>query len=1156
METGSIGMLGLLGIALATACAADELEAPPAPFETRPRPFDGETVGANPPAFLWIPAEPTAQHVVEYSRDPTFAPEATHSVSSPWLIHVPQAPLQPGKWYWRWRPAEAGGEPSPSSSARAFTVPDDVPVVPFPDVATAVSRLGTRRPRVLVSADRLPAVRRWAAETQADLLASIRADAERALTNELLPEPEFLPAAGDPNRGPFYQKTFRTTRPVFARMARLAEGYLLSGDETMGQAARRLLMNFVSWDPDGSTSVGHNDEPATEFVRICPRVYDWIYSVLTEEERAKCRSVFETRMTQLYARWEKRPFERFPYESHNMGYYLPDLTEACIAMAGELPVEEMLRHCLLQLWSPYYPPYGGDDGGWQEGPGYWQWTMAVVARLYYLVEQATGARISQRTSVRYAAAFKLYANPPYAKMQPFGDGQAGAAGGGHTMYRLAVLYQDPYALWYARQKNVSPAGLEALIWDVSGLEPRPPIDLPQGCCFSSVGEACLHTALWSATDNVQLLVRSCPFGGISHAYADQNTFALDAYGEPLIVASGYYPYYGSPHHVQWTRTTAASNSVLVNNQGQARNWDARGDISAFVGTPGADYVVGDATKAYPGLLKQYFREVLFVRPLQTGGPALIAIHDELEAEEPSTFQWLLHALQEMQVDGGAQTVHIQRGDARCQVQFLMPIALELTQTDQFTVPPETGDANQWHLTASTADKAAAQQSLIVLVPHRADEESSLPEIRLLGGSNCVATVATRGTAEHVLLFRTGADAAVVPELGLETDGQAMALSRRNGNVSGFFAVNATRLTLGGRALLESTAEADIGVLGFDGDSLVSARSIDGATCHVACSREPAEVEWVHGQPAGTAYDPDARRLAIHATREPSVARLTFGGEATWPQSDAPEFALGDTPLADVTATVFPLIRRVRYGAQHSSGGGHHELVVRAHALSERSTSLTVAAGADEWRLPPTAGGGWQDLRTPPIPLPASGGIALTVDGSLGGACEVQSVRARRVYGRNLVPNPSFTETEADGSPRLWTPGTITNGALCAIETASPGRTDADCLKITCTRAGGEFGANLHWVGVAPAAYDRQFRLGVWVRNGADSEVGVQVTDRTWKFHQTTERISGCEEWTESASTFTLPTGEDLTHLRLHMRAATEDVIMYADDVTLVELPPE
>ena len=107
------------------------------------------------------------------------------------------------------------------------------------------------------------------------------------------------------------------------------------------------------------------------------------------------------------------------------------------------------------------------------------------------------------------------------------------------MYRLAALYENPHALWYAGHDNVHPSGLEARMWDVAGVEARAPIDLPQGKCFFSVGEACMHTAIWSESENVQLLLRSCPFGGISHAYADQNTFALDAYGEPLIIASGY-----------------------------------------------------------------------------------------------------------------------------------------------------------------------------------------------------------------------------------------------------------------------------------------------------------------------------------------------------------------------------------------------------------------------------------------------------------------------------------------------------------------------------------------------------------------------------------------------------------------------------------------
>ena len=1068
-------------VVLLASCgmAFGQIEAPEAPFQTRPWPADGETLNANPPAFVWLPAGETDEHVLQYSRDAGFPAAATTSARTPWLIHVPTETLEAGEWYWRWQPAGAD-EWSP---VRRFTIAANAVDVPFPDVSAAAARLGAARPRVIVTADELDEVRAWAEATQQPFLDQVRRDAERALEEDLLPEPEFLPPRGDPEWGPVYVGIFRTTRPVFGRMSRLAEGYLLSGDETMGRAAARLLMNFLSWDPEGSTSLGHNDEPATEFVRYCPRVYDWVHPLLTDDERRTCREVMATRMAEMYARWERRPFERYPYESHNMGYYLPDLTEACIAMAGEMDVEEMLRYCMLQLWSPYYPPYGGDDGGWQEGPPYWGWVADVFARLCVMVEKATGAQVAQRSSLRNQAYFKLYANPPYAKMSPFGDGQSGPSGGGTTMFRLASLYRNPYALWFARQKNVSPSGLEAWMWDVSDLEPREPIDLPQGRCFPSVGEAAMHTALWSEAENVQLLFRSCPFGGISHAYADQNTFSLDAFGEPLVIASGYYPYYGSPHHVEWSRKTAASNSVLVNGQGQERTWDAKGEVTTFETSPNADYVVGDATLAYPGLLNRFLRKMLFVRPLQTGGPTIIAIHDDLEAEEPSTFQWLLHSLQEMEVGGGEQRVLISRGDVRCRADFLLPKGLELTQTDQFTVPPETGNPNQWHLTASAEEKSASGQSLIVLVPYRNGE--GIPEVETVEGNNCVAARLAGAGAEHVLLFRTGDGEASVESLGIGTDAEAAAVTLVDGEVRASFAAGGNYLSVGGTRLAMPT---------------------DGAVLSEQMASESVE-------------------LAVD------------GGESV-----------------SLPAEAFPLVRRVRYSGDVAASG-HHEVTVRAKATNG-PVGLTLAAGGTETRWALEPGAEWQELTAQLVELASGGRMSLTVDGSLGGTCEVEGLRARRVYGRDLLVNGGYEEADANGKPRSWQAGSITNGATCEAESVDGGRDGGACLKITCTKAGGDFGVSARWPGVAPVDHDRRFRFGLWVKNGPDSDVGIQVTDQTWHFFKNTERLTGCAEWTESVAEFVLPAGEDLTNVRLHMRAETEGAVMYADDAHLIELAPE
>ena len=59
-----------------------------------------------------------------------------------------------------------------------------------------------------------------------------------------------------------------------------------------------------------------------------------------------------------------------------------------------------------------------------------------------------------------------------------------------------------------------------------------------------------------------LQFKSSRFGSFNHSHADQNSFILSAFGRPLLIDSGYYPWYGSPHDVGWTRQTIAHNALL------------------------------------------------------------------------------------------------------------------------------------------------------------------------------------------------------------------------------------------------------------------------------------------------------------------------------------------------------------------------------------------------------------------------------------------------------------------------------------------------------------------------------------------------------------------------------------------------------------------
>jgi hypothetical protein len=744
--------------AVLSAAQMADLDRKPGAREVSCAPADGNKVISNPSAFVWLPVAGVKRYVLQMSRARGFPAGATIQRECDICIEVPRQTLEAGQWFWRYGVVTGSNAAPVFSRVRAFEVPANVARVPFPDVRDVVRRLSAMRPRLVLrpgDAEKFRAQARgemsWAAEP-------VLKSAKAAVGRPLMPEPAHLPQRGDPNRGVAINAAYLQFRRVTDRMDVCAEAYLLSGEQRFGEEARRLLMHLIGWDPDGSTSFASYDGFATHIVRACSRTFDYIHPLLTDAERAKCREVLAVRMAQLYRGLREIPFECSPFRSHTMGFYVPDLTEACIAMAGELPVEEMLEYCLLQFWSPYYPPFGGEDGGWTDGPYYWGWYWNVYARLCAMIERATGAAVGERPLTRNAWQYKLYGNPPYSKMSPFGDGQSFPADRPQTMFVLGAWLRNPYALWYAEQFKFRPGGLMAFLFQPGDLKPRAPDDLPQARCFRDAGLVAMHSALADGARNVQVLLRSCPLGSISHGYADQNAFVLHAFGEPLAIASGYYDMGNSPHQRAWARLTKAANCITVDGEGQpVQDAGARGRIAAFASNDYAHYAMGDARAAYAGRLERFDRHIVYLRP-RDGDEAMVVIADELAAAKPARFQWWLHALEKMQVDDARATATIQRGAARLRVLFLAPAKLRLEQTGKFPVAPNEAVKgktypNQWHLTAHADEPATRRQFLTVLLPFREGGEASLPSVRLLECRNCRAIELRTARARHVVMLR-------------------------------------------------------------------------------------------------------------------------------------------------------------------------------------------------------------------------------------------------------------------------------------------------------------------------------------------------------------------------------------------------------------------
>ncbi len=737
-------------------------------------PADGERVTLNPPPFRWLPSGAEAAYRLQVARDDRFEGDMPVDLEGlQWACEMLAQTLEPGTWYWRYG-VDRGRPGVAWSRARRFEVPADADPWPYP--APEAFLVPRQRPHLFFRPEEMGEYRRRASEGDLKAYAEGLVRATRGWAEEeLVPEPYFLP--GGEARSPQYVIYIRTTRPPMDRMETAALAYLLTGDEACGAEAKRRLLHFFSWDPSGATSVFHNDEPAMWVMMRGIRAYDWTYDLFTPQEREQVEGSMRVRAADFYKKLRGMPFENNPFESH-AGRIIGFLGEAAVEFHNQWPeAQEWLQYITRIYWG-VYPAWGKDDGGWNEGPGYWSAYMSFGLHFVVALRQATGIDLSQRPFFRNTPYYLLYLTPPFSQMAPFGDGtQWKPSRPGALMYWFSTLTQDPYIRWYTESLGQGSGGgpLGVVLRD-DGLKGQAPLDLPLARQFPGVGLAALHTNLADGAEDVSFLLRSSPYGAVSHGHNDQNCFVLEAYGEALAIASGYYNYYGSPHHDKWTRQTKAKCGITFDGgQGQDRGWQAQGAITDFIHGRAFDLVTGDATRAYGGRLSRALREVVHVRP------GIFVIRDDLASDEPRTFEFWLHSIDQMDVSDETRSVVIKRPKATLTTRFLAPGEIDLRQTDQFDPHPAwpegTEYARNWHVTASFTAPAEEGEFLSVLLPAKAGEEALLPATRALKSDTARGVELTwpDGRRTIVGFALPGVEGAVALE-GVGSDGRVFAVS--------------------------------------------------------------------------------------------------------------------------------------------------------------------------------------------------------------------------------------------------------------------------------------------------------------------------------------------------------------------------------------------
>lgn len=634
-------------------------------------PADGATLVENPPRFTWLPViEDHARYVLRVSKDASFPEKGTMLFPDvPLNFLTPDVVFEPGQYHWSYAvwdsekkaPATAWGK------TRAFTLPEGLPEVPLASRATRYASSDMAHPRLWLGPKELAAFSAQVAEDPEACGWStfFEKSVKPWLDRDILPEP--APYPNNTRVAPIWRQTYIDCQELIYAIRHLAVAGHVLKDPALLERSKEWLLSAADWDPAGTTSRAYTDEWAFRVTVALAWGYDWLYDSLTTEERDRVRAALLIRTREVADHVIRHAnIHLFPYDSHAVRSVSAVLVPACIAMLGE---EDEAREWLdysIEFLFTVYSPWGDVDGGWAEGPHYWMTGMAYLVEAANLMKNFAGIDLYQRPFFKVTGDFPLYTKAPDTRRATFGDdstmGDLPCLKIGYNLRQYAGVTGNGAYQWYYDEIKRNDPGTEMAFynygwWDLNFddlmyqhdypvVEAKAPGEEDRLRWFKGIGWVAVQSEMDVPNKHLQFVMKSSPYGSISHSHGDQNAFCLAAYGEDLAINSGHYVAFNSSMHKKWRRQTRSKNAILINGKGQyadddkARAMRATGFIETAEDRGDHLYIKGDATESYRSVTPEVTkatREVYFVRN------SYFIFIDSVDASEPVSVEWLLHA---------------------------------------------------------------------------------------------------------------------------------------------------------------------------------------------------------------------------------------------------------------------------------------------------------------------------------------------------------------------------------------------------------------------------------------------------------------------------------------------------------------------------------
>jgi hypothetical protein len=470
----------------------------------------------------------------------------------------------------------------------------------------------------------------------------------------------------------------KISRQALVRITALAGMYRLTGEERYGKRAIRELVTvsrFESWEPSDFLATA-------EMSAAVGFGYDWTYSLMSPSERTLVRgAIVEKSLRPGMEEYEGRGSWRAARHNWNP-VCNGGLIVAALAVLDEEPrlatqVLERARESIRYGMEGFAP-----DGGWEEGPTYWNYATRYLGYSLSSLQTALGTDwgLTRAPGFANTGMFRIQISGPTNKPFNFADSEA-VIGNCAQMHWFASAFDRPVYAAFEQQVSAGDPGMFDLLW-YRPADPHLIDELPRAERFRGPEVACMRSA-W----NDPLATYVAAKGGSNdahHGHLDLGHFVLDALGERWVVSLGRdnydLPGYFS-NTTRWTYyrcSTQGQNTLILNNENQEPS--ARANIIAFDDSEDRSRVVYDLSEAYREAARRAWRGIAMVEHTR------VLVQDEIDLFGSTDVRWNMHTTAEVEREGPA--LRLRQGGKEMMMQIISPSRARLEVYPVSLPPPE------------------------------------------------------------------------------------------------------------------------------------------------------------------------------------------------------------------------------------------------------------------------------------------------------------------------------------------------------------------------------------------------------------------------------------------------------------------------------------